>query len=95
MTGAAAEAAFSAASILWIIFAALAIHEYQLRSGAIETFRSRLAGMTGERHVGILLIVWFFALSAPRAPAQADAVQGCPLWLDRGGEAILAPRERL
>lgn len=62
VTGAAAEAAFSAASILWIIFAALAIHEYQLRSGAIETFRARLAGMAGERHVGILLIVWFFAL---------------------------------
>jgi len=61
VAGAVAEAAFQAATILWIIFAALAIHEYQVRSGAIDTFRSRLEGVA-DRRVAILLIAWFFAL---------------------------------
>ncbi|HUF21909.1 MAG TPA: L-lactate permease, partial [Burkholderiales bacterium] len=62
LAGAAAEAAFSAAAILWIIFAALTIHEYQTRSGAIATFRVWLGSFGNNRPIAILLIAWFFAL---------------------------------
>lgn len=62
LAGTAAEAAFSAATILWIIFAALAIHEYQTRSGAIDVFRTWLCSFGDDRGTSILLIAWFFAL---------------------------------
>lgn len=56
------EAVFTALTILWIIFAALAIHEYQTRSGAIGLLGRWLAGAGKDPRIAALLVAWFFAL---------------------------------
>jgi lactate permease len=56
------EALFTAATILWIILPALAIHHMNLRSGGTEVLRVALGGLTGDLRVTALLIAWFFAL---------------------------------
>jgi lactate permease len=60
--GPLAEAAFTALTILWIIFGALSIHEYQTRSGAVSTFGVWLAGFGEDRRTAALFVAWFFAL---------------------------------
>ncbi|MFN3943439.1 MAG: L-lactate permease [Allosphingosinicella sp.] len=62
LLGPAAEAAFTALSIVWIVFGALALHEYQLRGGGIAALGRWLAGFGGDRRVAALLVAWFFAL---------------------------------
>ena len=62
LVGTAAEAVFAAATILWIIFPALALYEYQKRTGAIERIRDALAGATEDRRLQAVLIAWFFGL---------------------------------
>lgn len=56
------EALFQSASILWIIFPALCIHEYQTASGGTALFERALAGFSGDPRIIALLIAWFFAL---------------------------------
>ncbi|WP_375264091.1 L-lactate permease [Palleronia sp.] len=60
--GVFAEAAHSTVTILWIIFPALSIFEFQRRTGAIERIRDTLAALTDERRIQALLIAWFFGL---------------------------------
>jgi lactate permease len=60
--GALLEAGFTAATILWIIFGALCIHEYQTRSGAISIFARWLASLGEDRRITALFVAWFFAL---------------------------------
>jgi len=60
--GALAEALFTAATILWIIFPALCLYELQSRSGAFETIRSGLARLTEDPRLQVLLVAWFFGL---------------------------------
>lgn len=60
--GAFAEALFQSATILWIIFPALCIHEYQTASGGTALFGRALAGISGDPRIVALLIAWFFAL---------------------------------
>lgn len=62
LAGALAEASFTAASILWIIFGALCIHRLQLSSGAIDTLRHHLARLTDDPRLIAILIAWCFAL---------------------------------
>lgn len=62
VAGIAAETAHSAASILWIILAALILFEYQQRSGGIGRIRAALAGVTSDRRIEALLIAWFLGL---------------------------------
>jgi len=57
-----AEAAFTAATILWIIFPALCLYEAQERSGAFETIRSALARVSDDPRTLALLVAFFFAL---------------------------------
>lgn len=57
-----AEAGFTAATILWIIFPALCVYEIQQRSGAFDVIRAGLASVSTDRRVQVLLIAWFFAL---------------------------------
>ena len=57
-----AEAGFTAATILWIIFPALCVYEIQKRSGAFDVIRAGLASVSTDRRVQVLLIAWFFAL---------------------------------
>lgn len=60
--GALAEALFTAATILWIIFPALCIHQLQTRTGAIETLRGALGRLTPDPRLAALVVAWFFAL---------------------------------
>lgn len=60
--GPIAEAAFLSLTILWIIFGALCIHEYQSRSGAISLLGRWLGSFGDDRRVTALFVAWFFAL---------------------------------
>jgi lactate permease len=60
--GAFAEALFTAATILWIIFPALCIHQLQTRTGAIGTLRGTLARVTPDPRLAAIIVAWFFAL---------------------------------
>ncbi len=60
--GALSEALFTAAAILLIIVPALAIHQMQVKSGAIGILERALSSVTGDPRVLALLIAWFFAL---------------------------------
>ena len=60
--GTAIEATFLAATILWIIYPALCVHEYQTASGAIATFGQWLSRLADDRRLSALLVAWFFAL---------------------------------
>lgn len=62
LLGPVAEAAFTAATILWIIFGALWLHEYQIRTGAIDQIRASVRSISGDRQSIALLVAWFFAL---------------------------------
>ncbi|HEV7371306.1 L-lactate permease [Arenibaculum sp.] len=60
--GALAEAAFVAATILWIVFPALCIYELQLGSGAFEVLKRALGRLSSDRRIAALLVAWFFGL---------------------------------
>jgi len=60
--GVTAEGVFFAASILWILLPALAIHELQTRGGALEVLRAAISGAAPGGPAKALLIGWFFAL---------------------------------
>jgi lactate permease len=60
--GALAEAAFTALTILWIVFAALCLYHLQDISGAFGTIRDRLASVATDPRIIALLVAWFFAL---------------------------------
>lgn len=62
LMGAGAEAVFTAATILWIIFPALCLHESQLATGAVETLRTALTRLSSDKRLLAILIAWFFSL---------------------------------
>jgi lactate permease len=62
LVGPLLEAGFTAATILWIIFPALALHEVQTRSGASERIGSWLTTLSDRPEILALILAWFFAL---------------------------------
>ena len=60
--GALLEALSIAATIVWIIFPALCIHELQVRTGGADTMRSALSKLSDDPRIVALLIAWFFVL---------------------------------
>ncbi|MCL6252342.1 L-lactate permease [Altererythrobacter sp. KTW20L] len=62
LAGPLLEALFTAATILWIVFPALALYEFQTRSGAAARMGAWLATFSGKREVLALILAWFFAL---------------------------------
>ncbi len=62
VTGAVAEAVHTTATILWIVVPALAIYEFQRATGALDTIRDALVGLSDDRVVQAVLIAWFFGL---------------------------------
>jgi lactate permease len=60
--GAAAEAAFTTSTILWIVFPALCIYQLQTRGGSIEVLRDSLGRVSADPRILLLLVAWFFAL---------------------------------
>lgn len=62
LVGPLLEAGFTAATILWIVFPALAIHEVQTRSGASERVGQWLISISDKPVILVLILAWFFAL---------------------------------
>ncbi|RUO32087.1 L-lactate permease [Aliidiomarina sedimenti] len=62
LPGSAAEAGLMSLTILWIIFAALAIHMLQQRSGSLASIQQQLARLHPDPKVSALFISWFFSL---------------------------------
>ena len=62
LVGPLLEAGFTAATILWIVFPALAIHEVQTRSGASERVGQWLTSISDKPVILVLILAWFFAL---------------------------------
>jgi lactate permease len=60
--GVAAEALFTALTILWIIFPALALYELQSGTGAVGVLRDALMGLSADPRFLAILIAWFFGL---------------------------------
>jgi lactate permease len=60
--GALLEAVLIAATIVWIIFPALCIHELQLRTGAIDVLRLAMGRLSHDPRIVALLVAWFFVL---------------------------------
>jgi lactate permease len=60
--GAMLEALHSALTIIWIIFPALALFEFQRSCGAIDRIRDALVALTDRPRLQAVLIAWFFGL---------------------------------
>ncbi len=60
--GSLIEAAFTTATILWILVGALSIHALQERRGATNRLRDAIQAITPEPRLAGILIAWFFAL---------------------------------
>jgi lactate permease len=72
--GSLGEALFIAATILWIVFPALCIHELQGRTGAIDTLRLAMGRLSGDPRIVALLVAWFFALFVEGAAGFGTSV---------------------
>ncbi|MEQ8848986.1 L-lactate permease [Botrimarina sp.] len=60
VAAAGAKGLVIAAEILFIVFGAILLLETMERLGALATVRRRLADVSGDRRVQVLLIAWFF-----------------------------------
>jgi lactate permease len=58
--GAGLEAAFTTATILWIVFPALALYELQARSGQLQVLRAAIARLSDNPRTQVLFVAWFF-----------------------------------
>jgi lactate permease len=89
--GAAAEAVFTTATILWIIFPALCLHHLQSLGGGLRTLQESLRRLSPDPRIGALLIAWFFALFMEGAAGfGAPVAVGAPLLLHLGVAAPAA-----
>jgi lactate permease len=62
ITGAFAEAIWTALAILWIILPALAIYRLQTETGAVDSLRTGLTQLSSDPRLTALVVAWFFAL---------------------------------
>lgn len=62
LAGAGLEAAFTTATILWIVFPALVLYELQARSGHIHVIRGAIARLSENPRTQVLFVAWFFSL---------------------------------
>jgi lactate permease len=62
IAGALAEAGFIGATILWIIFPALCIHELQVGSGRLGILQRAIDRLSPDPRIKAILIGWFLAL---------------------------------
>jgi lactate permease len=88
--GIAAEAGFTALTILWIIGPALGIYELQTRTRATEVLRQGLGRLTDSPRILALLIAWFFALFMEGAAGFGTSVALAAPFLVSAGFSPLA-----
>ncbi|GGC05240.1 L-lactate permease [Novosphingobium endophyticum] len=62
LLGPVLEASFTSASILWIIFPALGIYEYQEKTGQTARIGQWLSSVSTSPQIVVLLLAWFFAI---------------------------------
>jgi lactate permease len=62
LAGVGAEGGFIALTILWILWPALALHEHQRASGALDSLRAALTRLSPDPRLQVVLVGWFLAL---------------------------------
>ncbi|WP_027132603.1 L-lactate permease [Geminicoccus roseus] len=91
LTGAFLEALHSTATILWIVFPALALYELQVRTGAMDRIRQALLAVSDDRRILAILIAWFFGLFMEGAAGFGTPVAlGAPLLVGIGYPPVRA-----
>lgn len=89
--GAMAEAAFTAATILWIIFPALCIHELQTRTGGLDVLKQAMGKVAGDPRILALLVAWFFVLFVEGAAGfGTSAALAAPFLVSAGFTRVAA-----
>jgi lactate permease len=89
--GALAEAISIAATILWIIFPALCIHQLQLRTGGVEALRTALGELSPDPRIAAMVVAWFFALFIEGAAGFGTTIAlAAPLLVSLGLSPIAA-----
>jgi lactate permease len=89
--GAAVEAGFTAATILWIVFPALCIYQLQQRTRAIDVLRHAIGSVSADPRVLIILVAWFFALFLEGAAGFGTPVAlAAPFLVSAGVERVQA-----
>src|SRR5262245_3934778 len=91
LIGTGAEALFSAVGILWIILPALSLYELQRHSGAINTIRTGLMGLSSDKTLLAVVIGWFFALFMEGAAGFGTPIAlAAPLLVGLGFTPVVA-----
>lgn len=91
ITGAFAEAVFTALAILWIILPALAIYRLQTETGAVDSLRSGLSVLSSDPRLTALVVAWFFALLLEGAAGfGTSAALAAPFLMAIGMSAVAA-----
>jgi len=91
VAGTALEAGHTTAVILWTILPALAIYEFQNRTGAILRIRDSLSGLTADRRAQAILIAWIFGLFIEGAAGFGTPVAlAAPLLVGLGYDPVRA-----
>jgi lactate permease len=89
--GTGLEALHSTAVILWIILPALALYEFQNRTGAILRIRDALGSLTTDRRAQAILVAWFFGLFIEGAAGFGTPVAlAAPLLVGLGYDPVRA-----
>lgn len=91
LAGAFAEAVFTALTILWILWPALAIYELQTRTGTMDVLRGALTASSAKPATSVLMVGWFFALFFEGAAGFGTPVAlAAPLLVAFGVPAVKA-----
>ncbi|WP_374615046.1 L-lactate permease [Sphingorhabdus sp.] len=91
LVGTFVEASFLALTILWIVFPALCILEYQTRNGSVALLGNWTGRLGKDRRVAALLIAWFFALFLEGAAGFGTSVAlAAPLLVAAGFSPLRA-----
>jgi lactate permease len=89
--GTGLEALHTTATILWIIFPALALYELQARAGSFDRIRAALVALSADRRTQAILIAWFFGLFMEGAAGFGTPVAlAAPLLVGLGYSPVTA-----
>jgi len=91
LLGVTAEALFHTATILWILWPALALYQHQQSGGVLDALHGQLARISPQPGIQVLLLGWFLALFLEGAAGfGTPAAIVAPLLLALGVPAVQA-----
>jgi len=91
LLGVGAEALFHTATILWILWPALALYQHQQSGGVLDALHGQLARISSRPGIQVLLLGWFLALFLEGAAGfGTPAAIVAPLLLALGVPAVQA-----